>query len=540
MTFDDEFNTLSLWNGSSGTWDTTYLGEPLGINGFSSTANGEQEWYVNSNYAPTSSVTPWSVDSSGVLHIQAAPASSAISSLIDGYQYTSGRLSTWTSFSQTYGLFEARMKLPAGQGFWPAFWLKPLDGASGEEIDIMEALDANTSQVYTTVHSNVLSGGSEYKTDPVVDTTQWHTYAVDWEPNYITWYIDGNAVYKVATPADLDTPMYMILNLALGGTWGGAVAGATNLNNAMEVDWVRVYQSDATITAAGNVSTPGYDFTGSGISSFLIQNTNGAVDIGQVASGKAAYTQVTALGPQWTIASAGDFLGDGGCQFLMRAANGAIDVGEVQSGVAHFTQIGALAPQWTLVGSGDYLGDGKTDFLIESTSGTVDVGEVGTSGQAAYTPVSLVGSEWRFLGSGDFLAEGHDQFLIENTNGALDVGDVQNGEASYTQIGAIGPEWRFEETGDFLGDGRSDFLIENTNGSVVVGELGGGDQANWTAVAMLGPEWRFVGAGDFLAEGHDQFLIENTSGAIVVGDIQNGQARYTQVGAVGSAWSFHG
>ena len=102
ITFDDEFNSLSLWNGSSGVWSTTFWYQDLSSNGSTLAGNGEQEWYINSNYSPTASVKPWTA-SNGVLTLTAAPASGAISSLVNGYGYTSGEVNTYHSFSQTYG-----------------------------------------------------------------------------------------------------------------------------------------------------------------------------------------------------------------------------------------------------------------------------------------------------------------------------------------------------------------------------------------------------------------------------------------------------
>ena len=87
MSFDDEFNSLSFWNGSGGTWSTAYWwAQP---NGATLTSNGELEWYINSNYAPTASVKPWTVNN-GILSITAAPAAASIQPLINNYQYTSG------------------------------------------------------------------------------------------------------------------------------------------------------------------------------------------------------------------------------------------------------------------------------------------------------------------------------------------------------------------------------------------------------------------------------------------------------------------
>src|SRR5256885_13949487 len=147
LTFDDEFNTLSLWNGSSGTWDTEY--HWYGPSGGS--LNDEQEWYINSNYAPTSSVKPWTV-SNGILTLTAAPADPSIQGYISNFKYTSGVITTQHSFNQTYGYFEMRAELPAGQGFWPAFWLLPSDLSWPPEIDIMEMLGKDPTTYYTTVH----------------------------------------------------------------------------------------------------------------------------------------------------------------------------------------------------------------------------------------------------------------------------------------------------------------------------------------------------------------------------------------------------
>jgi len=222
--------------------DTTGYWNSLDSNGYSLPSNGEQEWYINANYAPTASVTPWTVNN-GILTLTAAPASSSIQPLIDGYQYTSGMITTDKSFSQTYGYFEERAQLPAGQGLWPAFWLLDENGQWPPEIDAVEQLGNNPSIDYTNVHSNTLSGGDVGQNNPVADTSSgYHTYGVDWEPDYITFYFDGQKIYQTATPADLNQPMYMLTNLAAGGYWPGGVDPSA-LPAQMNIDWIRAYSS---------------------------------------------------------------------------------------------------------------------------------------------------------------------------------------------------------------------------------------------------------------------------------------------------------
>src|SRR6185312_9260281 len=162
-TFDDEFNSLSLWNGTSGTWSTEFIYADPNGNGSSLPGNGEQEWYINNNYAPTASVTPWTVNN-GILTITAAPTNPAIGQYLGynqaglpamgSYQYTSGLLETSHSFAQTYGYFEMRAELPAGQGLWPAFWLLPASGSWPPELDVMEVLGNAPGILYTSIHSN--------------------------------------------------------------------------------------------------------------------------------------------------------------------------------------------------------------------------------------------------------------------------------------------------------------------------------------------------------------------------------------------------
>ena len=256
LTFDDEFNSLSLWNGTSGTWDTTAQYATWNGSGFSLPSNGEQEWYVNSNYAPTASVQPWTVNN-GIMTIAAAPAPAAIQPLIDGYQYTSGSVNTSNSFSQTYGYFEMHAQLPAGQGLWPAFWLLPQNGTWPPEIDAMEMLGNDPSVYYTSIHSGTPSAEvSAGQGNFVANTsTGYHTFSVDWEPDFLTYYFDGQQDYKVATPSDMNSPMYMIANLAVGGGWPGNADSTTQFPANMNIDWIRAYSSLPSWVADGSDPT---------------------------------------------------------------------------------------------------------------------------------------------------------------------------------------------------------------------------------------------------------------------------------------------
>lgn len=173
-------------------------------------------------------------------------------------RYTSARLITKKKFSQAYGRFEARIKIPYGQGLWPAFWMLGDDidrtgwPACGE-IDIMENIGREPSKVHGTIHGPGYSGsggiGAPFAlSDGKRFADDYHIFAVEWEPQAIRFYVDGY-LYATRTPTDLprgakwvyDHPFFIILNLAVGGSWPGDPDRTTVFPQTMMVDYVRVY-----------------------------------------------------------------------------------------------------------------------------------------------------------------------------------------------------------------------------------------------------------------------------------------------------------
>ena len=252
-TFSDDFNTLSLkMNG--GTWLTQYgNGDVNNLTKHTLSSNGELEAYMDASYNGTSKtalgINPFAIDN-GILTITAAPTPAQDLQYLGNLSYTSGLLTTKTSFSQEYGYFEIKAKLPSGSGFWPAFWLLPADNSWPPELDVFEQLGGDPSTVYMTTHTKTATSSNlmdQVKID--VDTTQWHTYGVNWGPSTITFYIDGQAVAEMATPDTMKKEMYMLLNLAVGG-WGGTpVAGSTA---QMQVDYVKAYATADTVSTTVN------------------------------------------------------------------------------------------------------------------------------------------------------------------------------------------------------------------------------------------------------------------------------------------------
>ena len=172
--------------------------------------------------------------------------------------YTSARLKTLGKFSQAYGRFEARIKIPRGQGIWPAFWMlgddidKPGWPACGE-IDIMENIGKEPALVHGTIHGPGYSGANGIGAPYSLPAGQrfaddFHVFAVEWESNTIRLYVDDH-LYATRTPSDLpkgtkwvyDHPFFLLLNVAVGGGWPGNPDASTVFPQTMLVDYVRVY-----------------------------------------------------------------------------------------------------------------------------------------------------------------------------------------------------------------------------------------------------------------------------------------------------------
>ena len=243
LVWADEFNAVQLdpenWFFETGD------GSQYGIPGW---GNNELQYYLPNNA---------SLDN-GLLTIDARAESS------NGHNYTSARIHTRDRFAFRYGRIEASIRLPGGQGLWPAFWLLPQNGqyggwAASGEIDIMEAINlgaAGGNTIYGTIHyggswPNNTHSGETYLV-PADATAEFHTYAIEWDLNEIRWYVN-DVLFAMRNswqstggsfPAPFDQNFYILLNVAVGGNFPGNPDGNTVFPVTMDVDWVRVYTGE--------------------------------------------------------------------------------------------------------------------------------------------------------------------------------------------------------------------------------------------------------------------------------------------------------
>ncbi len=256
IVWSDEFNGASI---SPTNW-TFEIG-----NGSGGWGNNEQEYYTS---LPQNAYV-----SNGLLHIV------GLNQSYDGYSYTSARMKSEGLFTALYGRFAFRVKLPAGQGLWPALWMMPEDSvyggwAASGEIDVMENIGSIPTNVFGTLHfggpypDNTQSYGLSYNFLPGASVTNFNIYLLEWTTNAINWYINGQ-LYETQTswwsssttdnstinpyPAPFNKPFYIIMNLAIGGTLGGTI------NNSifpcdMQVDYVRLYNLTAPLQLTSSLS----------------------------------------------------------------------------------------------------------------------------------------------------------------------------------------------------------------------------------------------------------------------------------------------
>jgi len=237
LVFSDEFNAGAL---DSSKWNTAYLwGSDLFI-------NSEEQYYVDINNDPDFGFDPFTFDGEN-LTINSIRTPDDLRSKALNQPYLSGVITSYDAFKFTYGYVETRAKVPYGKGYWPAFWLLNAYYVDDKpEIDIMEFIGDDQDVVYHTYHyfdadDNLRSTKSQ--PTPGIDyTADFHTYAVEWKPGTLVYYIDGIETHRVVDPKVSQQEMYVIANTAIGGWWPGSPDNTTPFPGEYAIDYIRVYQ----------------------------------------------------------------------------------------------------------------------------------------------------------------------------------------------------------------------------------------------------------------------------------------------------------
>jgi beta-glucanase (GH16 family) len=368
LTWSDEFNGAAGTSPDPARWKFDIGGHGWG--------NNERQYYTDSTRNAAH-------DGAGNMVITARRENPANLPCHYGTcEYTSARLLTQDRFTQAYGRFEARLKIPRTQGIWPAFWMLGNDiGAVGwptsGEIDIMENIGREPTIVHGTLHGPGYSGGAAIGAayslpGGAAFADAFHTFRVDWEPGVITWWVDG-VQYQRRTPADLggnrwvfDHPFFMILNIAVGGLWPGFPDGTTVLPQTMTIDYVRVYA----YTSGGPNPPPPPPPTGR---TGQITGFGGkCVDVAGAATTDGTAVQLwtcnSTAAQRWTVGTDGTIRALGKC--LDVSGGSTADGARVQL----WTCNGTGAQRWTITTSRDIVNQQANKCLdatgVSSADGT--------------------------------------------------------------------------------------------------------------------------------------------------------------------------
>lgn len=237
LVFSDEFNGSQL---DASKWNTSYLwGSDLII-------NSEEQYYVDILNKPDFGYNPFTFDGNN-LTINSIKTPDGLSSKALNQPYLSGVITSYDAFKFTYGYIETRAKVTFGRGYWPAFWLLNAYYIDDKpEIDIMEFIGQDQDVVYHTYHYYDSTGAlrsTKSQATPGIDyTADFHTYAAEWRPGTIIFYIDGIERHRVNDSKVSREDMYVIANTALGGWWAGSPDNTTPFPGEFTLDYIRVYQ----------------------------------------------------------------------------------------------------------------------------------------------------------------------------------------------------------------------------------------------------------------------------------------------------------
>ncbi len=237
LVFADDFRGSGV---TGQRWNRCYWWGPTGC---TIASNHESQWYLSGQVS----------QSGGALHLTAQRQSTRG---IDGklYPFRSGMVTTGRDssdvrvkpkFAIRYGYIEAKLRVPRGEGLWPALWLLPASNGSRPEVDIAEIRGSATRKVSMHLHTIGQAGkrrsvGEHWVGDDL--SVGWHVFALDWQPGVLRWLIDGSEAWRVTGDQVPSEPMYLVANLAVGGDWPGPPTAQTPAKAAFDFDYIKIWK----------------------------------------------------------------------------------------------------------------------------------------------------------------------------------------------------------------------------------------------------------------------------------------------------------
>ena len=279
LSFADEFERTSINDTGSPGWLTTYYWGARRLAEFN-----QQQLFVDSGYG--AGIDPF-VFNNGTMDITAQKTPADVYDQYS-YPYLSGHINTYDTFNFRYGYIEMRAKVAAGQGFLETFYASRTDKSVLGEIDILEFIGSQPKALYGTVHYDDNGTLTKSKVVRAAQTealsADYHTYAVDWTPTSIRFYLDGVLTGEITTPESLKAAVYLMADFSVGGTWAGYPDATTPFPSAYSIDYIRVWQDASafapeTVTGTGGSESlaggDGADFINAGAGNDTVLAGNG-------------------------------------------------------------------------------------------------------------------------------------------------------------------------------------------------------------------------------------------------------------------------
>ncbi|WP_210202114.1 family 16 glycosylhydrolase [Methylobacterium sp. V23] len=433
LIFSDEFDRASFYDQPTALWDTSFWYGARTI-----PTLYQKQIFLDSSYTASDgtkpNIDPFSV-ADGVLSITANRTPSDLVPLLEGRTFTSGLINTYNTFSFQYGYVEIRAQAPAGQGFWPAFWLLRTDSGQLGEIDIAEMFGSKPTYITSTLHTS--NDGITQTATPAVRanvadlTSGFHTYGLDWTDTSITFSVDGVITGQVATPEALKATMYLLANLSVGGVLSGEADSTTPFPSQLKLDYVRVWQDAVRPTTSAPRSLLGTE----GSETLAGGDANDTIDGG----------------------AGNDTLQGGGGNDLLLGGAGS---DRLQGDFGNDTLDGGVGADILLGGAGDdvYYADDAGDAITEARNAGYDTVYV-SSNQYKLSASLIAGSVEKmvFTGTGDASLTGS---AIANL--------IIGGSGNDTLDGSLGADTLQGGDGNdtYIVDDVSDVIIEAANAGV--------------------------------------------------------------------------
>jgi len=487
LTFEENFDKLSLHTqpDDEGVWYPLF--PRTGLAGHTTIGKSVQYFTFDGDIGSAGEpvgINPFTVKD-GIVTITMNPIPPSQRSNTFGLEYSSGMLNTIGSFSQTYGYFEARVKFAAGAGLHDAFWMLPIDGSGEYEIDVGEQRGLEPGNVLSVVHA--IDAGRDIShskgTSVPTATTEFHIYGVDWQPDYITFYLDGVAIRTQPTFPGLDVPMYLLASLGGGGPWSGKPDASTPFPAEMQVDYIRAYASKYTVEKGVPVDKTGTD------GNDRIYGTS----LGDTISG--------GLGDDMIWGGAGDDILTGG--------GGTVD--RLDGGFGNDTYLVYALSDQPAEGGGLEKG-------IDTVKTTLNQYTLGNNLEYLF-----------YMGSGKFTGTGNtqDNWIVGGDNGNTLNGGAGNdllegGAANDLLNGGEGNDIQY-------GGGGADTLRGNNGNDILYGNEGddivkGDDGDDWL-IGGSGFDKLYGGAGDDILDGGDgkDYMVGGTGDDQYIVDLNSDQ-----------------